>query len=182
MAEQQQSRNGGTNAGNWMQLPHPGSAILSHRLLNAVRLYDISNSGEAARGMLKQAAEEVAAMEKALSAVSELTRWIPVTERLPEVPLGKEVPCWVCTEKFVFLSWYVNRPHSEEHDGAEWVVESDSGDPLDCVGWHKYGCNTGYDDFFMPEDDASKIIAWQPIPQPSRYERSDSTKEKNNGL
>ena len=62
-----QSRNGETNAGNWMRLPHPNSKVLSHRLLNAIRLYELSKSTESLLGMLKQAAKEVAELEAAVS-------------------------------------------------------------------------------------------------------------------
>ncbi len=97
--------------------------------------------------------------------------WISVKDRLPEAPFGKEIIVWVCAEReggkrFVYPLWWVNRPYLEEHQGAPWVIETEDGDPMDCVGWHEKGANYGYDEFFMPEEHPEQIIAWMPIEKP----------------
>lgn len=65
-----EDKQSGSNKDNWMGLPHPGSPVLSHRLLNALRLDDIWHSKEALRGMIRQAAIEVAELERQASASS----------------------------------------------------------------------------------------------------------------
>lgn len=100
--------------------------------------------------------------------------WVPVSERLPEVKLGEEEPCWVAAKRdngkvYVYLSWWVNRPkHTEPDHEHPWEVQDEDGEPLDCVGWHTVGCNRHYDDFFMPEEEAEQIFAWMPVLRPAK--------------
>ncbi len=111
---------------------------------------------------------------KALAAPSATppTGWKPSSER-PDVKLGTEQLCWVAAKRengkvYVYESWWVNRPVSEEENVEYgWEVQNEDGDPLHCVGWHRMGANSSYDEFFMPEENAAQIIAWMPITKPS---------------
>lgn len=105
--------------------------------------------------------------------VSETTRWIPVSERLPEVALGDEELLWVCAlrkhngKKYVFALHWVNRPHTEGDDSEhDWEISNEDGVPMNCVGWHKVGCNSNYDKFFMAVESPEEIIAWMPMTKP----------------
>lgn len=107
------------------------------------------------------------------AALSETTRWIPVSERLPEVALGDEELLWVCAlrkhngKKYVFALHWVNRPHTEGDDSEhDWEICNEDGDPMNCVGWHKVGCNSNYDEFFMAVEEPEEIIAWMPMTKP----------------
>lgn len=100
--------------------------------------------------------------------------WIAVGDGLPDVPRGKDMFCWVCVKLdsgklCVYECYYVNRPVDEDADGREhgWEITDEDGDPLDAVGWFNVGCNTSYDDFYMADQNADKIIAWQEIPKPA---------------
>ena len=106
------------------------------------------------------------------SAPSEIVApWKPASER-PEVKLGTEQLCWVAAKRengkvYVYESWWVNRPVSEEENVEHgWEVQNEDGDPLHCVGWHKMGANSSYDEFFMAEENAQQIVAWMPIAKP----------------
>lgn len=95
--------------------------------------------------------------------------WIACGERMPEAPLGKDQMVWVCAERadgrrYVYPLWWVNRPLQE---GASWEIEDENGDPMNCVGWHTLGCNSSYDEFFMPEEHPQQIVAWMPIEKPA---------------
>lgn len=96
--------------------------------------------------------------------------WIPVEERLPVVELGQELHCFVAAKRkhndkvYVLDLWYVNRPDSEDNPNG---IEGEDGEKLNCVGWFNIGCNSGYDEFYMPADNESEIFAWQPIALPA---------------
>lgn len=101
-------------------------------------------------------------------------RWIPVSERLPDVPRGKDMLCWVCVKldsgkSVVYECHYVNRPVDADAEGREhgWEVTDEDGEPLDAVGWFNIGCNVCYDDFYMADQNTDKIIAWREIVKPN---------------
>ena len=98
--------------------------------------------------------------------------WVSVKDRLPDVKLGTEMLCWVCAVRphgpFVYECYYVNRPAPKGEEDYHWAIyEEGDGDPLDCVGWFDIGCNSVYDEFFMPTQSPNEIVAWQEIKKPA---------------
>lgn len=115
-----------------------------------------------------------------------MPHWHPVSER-PEVKLGTEQLCWVAAKResgkvYVYESWWVNRPVSEEENVEYgWEVQNEDGDALHCVGWHKMGANSSYDEFFMAEENVEQIIAWMPVEKPAPPECASAVDIRQSG-
>lgn len=108
------------------------------------------------------------------SARSETLHWIPVGERLPEVPLGDEERFWVCAhrkhngKRYVYPLWWVNKPSIDPrtNEAADWALDSEFDGALDAIGWHEIGPSESFDEFYKGADDANEIIAWMPMQKP----------------
>ena len=72
------------------------------------------------------------------------TRWIPVSERLPDAEYGESDSVLCCTESGLMYILYWN--------GGNWCVPT--GEPYQWINYE-----TGWHD---------KVIAWMPLPEPYR--------------
>jgi len=152
----------------WNELCHVRAALA---LAQGIYLEGQEQANDTINHWRERAEQAEAALKREQEAAG---KWIPIAERLPEATLGSEVMVWVCVQRkngkrYVFESWWVNRPYDEKDaDPPDWVITNEYTDePMNCVGWHKVGANSNYDEFFIAEESPEEIIAWMPVSKPA---------------
>ncbi len=108
-------------------------------------------------------------MEGADAAPAQQGQWVPVSERLPEVPEGDEQELIVCVrrsrngESYVFSARYLNKYslYSKGHPDA------DEDGFFEATGWHDVKEHREYDGWYSPLIDANsgdEVTHWMPLP------------------
>jgi hypothetical protein len=121
------------------------------------------------RGKYVRYADHLAVVQADARPASAL--WIPIST-LPEVPLGRQLHCWVAIQRqrvVVRDLYYLNKPY-DLNTCSGWELEGEDGELMDAVGWFAEGCNSSYDEFYVPVELSERIIAWMPVVVPTYAE------------
>lgn len=96
--------------------------------------------------------------------VSAEQQWVPVSERLPEVPDGDEQEVIVCVKRahdgksYCFSARYLNNfPLHDDYDDEPKVV----------TGWHDVKEHADYDGWYSPlidRESGDAVTHWMPLP------------------
>jgi hypothetical protein len=96
-------------------------------------------------------------------------RWVPVSERLPEVPQGDEREVIVCVRRahnnqsYVFSARYLN----EYPLYSEFHPDADENGCFHATGWHDVKEHADHDGWYSPlieVDSGDEVTHWMPLP------------------
>jgi hypothetical protein len=124
-----------------------------------------NNSVAANFHLIRDAQRDIERLHRALAAAPAPVHespWIPVSERLPDVPEGDEQEVIVCVQRahngkrYVFSARYLNK----------FPLFCGDEEPLLATGWHDVKEHADYDGWYEPLSlsDGDEIVGWQPLP------------------
>lgn len=110
----------------------------------------------------------------ATASATPMPKWVPISERLPQLPEGGFEDFWVCAVRphgtFVYALTWMNCPFDKKSGENKGIgcIENGDGDDQDFIGWHEVGPSESYDCYYKPAED-KEIVAWMPMQKPELY-------------
>lgn len=145
-----------------------GNLIERLRVLEKIALIDKPLIREAIEALLTPSATPI-------------PKWVPISERLPQLPEGGFEDFWVCAVRphgtFIYALTWMNCPFDKKSGENKGIgcIENGDGDDQDFIGWHEVGPSESYDCYYKPAED-KEIVAWMPMQKPELYVHSSQVK------